>query len=148
MTLSYSSDLSFVYICWDDSLLKWLKYYSASLPPTAQSSSFWKDFGCDQNSLWKSGPVSSPWEINEGTIYAAELWESEINGEKEKRNLQNGGWFLRLIIISKLEKFHLDSMENMPAYLWTVFRNGILNLKIFYSCENQLWNSPGQWWNL
>lgn len=148
MTLPYSSDVSFVYIWWHDSLLKWLKYcYSASLPPTAQSSSFWKDFGCDQNSLLRSSPVSSPGEVNEGTIYAAELLVSEISGEKEKRNLQTGGWFLRLIITLKLEKFHLD-IKNMPAYLWTVFRNEILNLNIFYSCENQLWNSPGQWWSI
>lgn len=130
-------------------LVRWLfTEDSASLPPTAQSSSFWKDLGCDQNSSRRSSPVSSSGEVNEGTIYAAELWESKIGGEKEKRNLQIGGCFLRLIITSKLEKFHLDIMENMSAYLWAVFRNETLNLKIFYLWENQLWNSPGQWWNL
>lgn len=120
MTLPYSSDPSFVYIWWDDSLLKWLKYcYSASLPPTAQSSSFWKDFECDQNSLKRSSPISSPREVSEGTIYAAELWDSEIVEKKRKGifRLEADFWDHYF----KVEKFHLDIMENMPACLWTVW---------------------------
>jgi len=27
------------------------------------------------------------------------------------------------------------------------FQDEILKTKIFHSCRNQLWNSPGQWWS-
>lgn len=58
-------------------------------------------------------------EVSEGTIYAAELWDSEIVEKKRKGifRLEADFWDHYF----KVEKFHLDIMENMPACLWTVW---------------------------